>query len=656
MPCRRSWRGILAVVFVSFGSLALAHVASAARTVYFADHEADAIAQFSVGAGGSLTPLDPAAAPADEPYRLAMTPDGAHLYATADDGVLQYDVDAGDGRLTAQDPALEPAGGRPHSIAIHPSGSSAYVSDVRHGSIRQYDIDAEGRLTPKAPSHVGAGFAAKGVAVSPDGRSAYALTVGGIVVYDVGAGQTLQRRQKLGVPSYGLQDVALTPDGRHLFATSADGRVFQFVVDDDGTPVAKDPPAVALVDGERAYGIAVAPNGSTVAVTSRRWSGPGPRLHAFAVGSEDGLLVPATSPSLAFPTSRLSYLAASPDGKSLFVAGGDGFLVDLAPSGVVGFKDPAEVDLDRAVGVVVSPNQAPTARFAVAPAVAGQLVQFDARGSTDTDGAIVRYDWDFGDGSELADGGPTPVHTYTTAGTFLVKLVVTDDEGASTTTIFTGATALGSGSPGAEASQVVEVAAPAPAPLPPPPAPPAATAQAPQAELGQTMVAAPEAGTIRVRLPNTTRFQRLESLRELPMGSWIDARRGRVELTTVRNRRNRLQQATFYGGLFKVHQRARDGYVTELRLTGRLASCRQGRAGAAAGNKTRRLWGDGRGRHRTRGRYSSASVRGTRWLVEDRCDRTLTVVRRGVVAVRDFVRDRTVVLERGERYLARRIG
>jgi hypothetical protein len=138
------------------------------------------------------------------------------------------------------------------------------------------------------------------------------------------------------------------------------------------------------------------------------------------------------------------------------------------------------------------------------------------------------------------------------------------------------------------------------------------------------------------------------------MGSTIDARRGRVELTTVRDRRrNRLQEGRFYGGVFKVRQRASDRFITELVLNQRLAPCPRRRAASASRAARRRLWGDGKGRFRSRGRYSSAAVRGTRWLVEDSCKGTLTRVSRGVVAVRDFVRDRTIVLRRGERYLAR---
>ena len=66
-----------------------------------------------------------------------------------------------------------------------------------------------------------------------------------------------------------------------------------------------------------------------------------------------------------------------------------------------------------------------------------------------------------------------------------------------------------------------------------------------------------------------------------------------------------------------------------------------------------KLWGNGKGRFRTSGKYSSATVRGTIWLVQDRCDGTLTKVRRGTVSVRDFKRKRSVTVKAGHSYLAR---
>ncbi len=61
----------------------------------------------------------------------------------------------------------------------------------------------------------------------------------------------------------------------------------------------------------------------------------------------------------------------------------------------------------------------------------GVAVEFDGSGSSDPDGTIVSYAWDFGDGSTSTDESPT--HTYTSAGTFDVTLTVTDDGGATDT-------------------------------------------------------------------------------------------------------------------------------------------------------------------------------------------------------------------------------
>ncbi len=58
----------------------------------------------------------------------------------------------------------------------------------------------------------------------------------------------------------------------------------------------------------------------------------------------------------------------------------------------------------------------------------GQPVSFDGTGSSDPDGTIVSYEWDFGDGS--TGSGATPTHTYAAAGTYTVTLCVTDDDNA----------------------------------------------------------------------------------------------------------------------------------------------------------------------------------------------------------------------------------
>ena len=94
-----------------------------------------------------------------------------------------------------------------------------------------------------------------------------------------------------------------------------------------------------------------------------------------------------------------------------------------------------------------------------------------------------------------------------------------------------------------------------------------------------------------------------------------------------------------------------------MRLAGKLENCakKSKRASTAARKrKGRRLWGKGKGRFRTRGKRSSALVRGTTWLVEDRCDgSTLTRVAEGTVTVRDFGRRKNVTVKKGKRYVAK---
>ena len=84
--------------------------------------------------------------------------------------------------------------------------------------------------------------------------------------------------------------------------------------------------------------------------------------------------------------------------------------------------------------------------------------------------------------------------------------------------------------------------------------------------------------------------------------------------------------------MFKITQTKGKKPIAELRLVGKLENCskKSKRASTSARRRRgRRLWGKGKGRFRTRGKRSSALVRGTTWLVEDRCDgSTLTRVTR----------------------------
>lgn len=97
----------------------------------------------------------------------------------------------------------------------------------------------------------------------------------------------------------------------------------------------------------------------------------------------------------------------------------------------------------------LAPNHPPVPQmtFSPSPAPPGQLITFDGTASSDPDGTVVAWEWDFGDG--VTTNGPVVQHTYTNAGSFAVRLTVVDDDGAERSltnrTCAVGITALSAG-------------------------------------------------------------------------------------------------------------------------------------------------------------------------------------------------------------------
>src|SRR5207249_4838386 len=85
---------------------------------------------------------------------------------------------------------------------------------------------------------------------------------------------------------------------------------------------------------------------------------------------------------------------------------------------------------------VTTPNQSPTAALSVSPGTGNEplAVTATAVGSSDPDGTIASYRFDFGDGTIVGpQGSPTAPHTYA-AGTWTASVIVTDSRGATGTT------------------------------------------------------------------------------------------------------------------------------------------------------------------------------------------------------------------------------
>lgn len=189
----------------------------------------------------------------------------------------------------------------------------------------------------------------------------------------------------------------------------------------------------------------------------------------------------------------------------------------------------------------------------------------------------------------------------------------------------------------------------------------------PAPEVGRTANVEPVSGTVLIKMPPGTSarkyglgaaqangFVRLTAAAQVPLRSTLDTKSGRVKLQTAvgSSRPGQVQTGQFYDGVFQVRQTGGTARpFTEMVLNERL-TCRSSRVQAAAA-RSRRLWGNGRGRFRTRGRYSTATVRGTVWLTKDTCSTTTTTVRTGTVVVRDLAKRRNVTVRRGGRYVAR---
>jgi hypothetical protein len=133
-----------------------------------------------------------------------------------------------------------------------------------------------------------------------------------------------------------------------------------------------------------------------------------------------------------------------------------------------------------------------------------------------------------------------------------------------------------------------------------------------------------------------TRFQQVK------IGTELDTTHGRVRLTSHDG-----SFGFFFQGRFKILQlfvtvNGHKKLVTLLLLTGG-ADC-GARTTAGVGvtptkhKPIRHLWGSAKGSFRTKGKYASATVRGTLWETFDYCDGTLVLVKNGTVDVFDLVR------------------
>jgi YVTN family beta-propeller protein len=385
--------------------------------------------------------------------------DNVSLIDTATNQPVGNPIDAGDG---------------PASVAVAPDGRYAYVADVFGDTVAV--ISTATREPVGMPIPVGDG--PFGLAVTPDGSRVFATDTFGTEASVI---DTATKQVHPVLLDGNPEGVAVTPDGRFAYVTETLPAMLEGViqvVDTETLAVVGDPIRV----GEAPLGIEFTPDGKTAFVVDqagnevsavdtatrevtpiRLEGGLGPRGIVVAPDGERAFVVNPQSNSVSVIDTGAARqvgefevgeqpqeIALSANGKVLYVTVA-GFSTGARTAEVerlnsqTGAKLGATIELPGkyASGIALTPDQSPTAAFAVPSITAGVPAVFNGGISNDPDGPIASYSWDFGDGG-LATG-MRPTHTYRAPGTYSAKLSVVDAEGCGRDEVFTGRTAYCSG-------------------------------------------------------------------------------------------------------------------------------------------------------------------------------------------------------------------
>ncbi len=411
------------------------------------------------------------------PWGVAITPDGATAYVVneASDSVIPVDT------ATNAPGTPIPVGSSPRTIGIAPDGATAYVANLGSNTVTPIDLATR---TADAPIAVGSG--PHGIAIAPDGSHVYVANIfsGTVSVIDTATGTVVATIPGLSDP----YTIAIAPSGATVYVTSLNGN--------DVTPIdtATEAAGTSIPVGAPTYGIAISPDGAT-AYVSQRDTG-----HVVPIDTATNT---AGAP-IAIGTGPEG-LALTPDGRTAWVTDTWSGVDTVTPLDLASGRAGTPTHVGQApMTIAIAPDRSPTAAFAAS--TAGLSARLDASASSDPDGTVASYAWDFGDGQSATTSQPTVSHTYAAPGAYTVALTVTDDEGCSQALVYTGQTASCSGLAGARATHTVTVAAPPTGTAPTPPAgstpsPPPVTRQAIERfELDHRCVRVGHDGTARIGL------------------------------------------------------------------------------------------------------------------------------------------------------------
>lgn len=379
---------------------------------------------------------------------IAITPDGATAYIACNGSSVATPIDM---RTTSPLPNI-PTGGGPQIMAIRPNGQTAYATDFAANAVTPIDVATN---TPLPDIPIGGGMQPVGIAITPNNATAYVVDPHAVLrnkpeIFRSGSNTVIPlnlNTQISGTPipvGNGPIIATITPDGKTVYVSNNG--------DNTITPIdtATNTPGPAIPTGLGPLGIAVTPNGK--------------KLYAANSGTNtmtsiDVATNTIVTPAIALPGSPV-LLAISPDSQTVYattvqggVVGNVIVAVDV-PTDTLRTTFTAGPPAGGLVGIAITPDQAPVARFTSTPAATGSPTLFNASASVSPTGNILAYVWDFGDGSApVITPLPITSHTYTSSGTFFVTLTVINTAGTSTTQVFTGQTMDNNGGPTATVTQ-----------------------------------------------------------------------------------------------------------------------------------------------------------------------------------------------------------
>ncbi|MEU2441200.1 beta-propeller fold lactonase family protein [Streptomyces rubradiris] len=422
------------------------------------------ISSFGVARDGKLTKAGSPYA-ADAGFSIVVTPDGKKAYvgSLSKKTIKGYSIGS-DGSLTPIAGAVAQYDAAVIGLAFSPDGKKLFatVGGQDSGTIRALSVSSSGTLTPLgAPLTIaGKSFLSQPV-VTPDGRYVFAssFSANTVTAYAIGSGGLTQVGQPVDAGK-GPAIPGITPDGRFLYLTNEQGNtVTGFAVEEDGS--LSPTPGSPYPTGNLPHGIAVTPDSKRLYFPE---AGSG-KVDGFQI-ADDGELTPLANVPVAAPANTMPGLVLlSPDAKRLFLVdvlttnltskvhsynvAGDG---GLAPTGLPSVDSGAL--FSDGPNTVMTPDQGPAAKVSTVYS-SGLTGVFTASGSTDPDGSVSEYRWNFGDGTTTTTTTPEVTHTFAQGGTRTVGVTVVDDEGCADTPVFTGQVVTCNGGPKANATTQV---------------------------------------------------------------------------------------------------------------------------------------------------------------------------------------------------------